>query len=94
MTQQPLRAVAVLTTWDRWSRALDAALADPGVAAELAAFAPERVDADRRPDLARRLAPGGVPALAILAPDGTPLVATGYAPPSVLREILRSAAFQ
>ncbi|NUN50765.1 MAG: hypothetical protein HUU15_18315, partial [Candidatus Brocadiae bacterium] len=56
--------------------------------------APERVDADRRPDLARRLAPGGVPALAILAPDGTPLVATGYAPPSVLREILRSAAFQ
>jgi len=37
------------------------------------AFVPVRVDADQRPDLVRRYAPEGVPAVFLLSPAGLPL---------------------
>jgi uncharacterized protein YyaL (SSP411 family) len=47
---------------------------DPSFAKRVhTAFVPVRVDADQRPDLVRRYAPDGVPAVLLLSPKGLPL---------------------
>src|SRR5436190_20013368 len=90
------RLLAVLAgpSWDRWTSALLETLADPGVAEAAKDFTLVRVDSDLRPDVARRLSPGGAPTLALLTPDGFPLAASTWAPPRTIREFLGSAAFQ
>ncbi|MEK7469299.1 MAG: hypothetical protein AAB074_18145 [Planctomycetota bacterium] len=90
------RLLAVLSgaSWDRWMRPLLESLEDPGVVVALEDFALVRIDSDLRPDVARRLAPSGLPTLALLTPDGFPLAATTWAPPRTIREFLTSAAFQ
>ncbi|MCC6741158.1 MAG: hypothetical protein IT452_19110 [Planctomycetia bacterium] len=89
-----LLAILAGAPWERWTREFLSTLDDAGVAEAAKDFALVRVDADRRPDVARRVAPSGDPTLALLTPDGFPLAATAWAPPRSIREFLSAAAFQ
>ncbi len=81
--------LAVQSAGSRWSPRLEKdSLADPDVVKLLEDYVPVRVDADLRPDVADRYAPGAVPAVAFLDPAGRLLYATGFLDAGELRPLL------
>jgi hypothetical protein len=57
--------------------------ADKGVAAALEKFVPVKIDVDRQPELAQKYVTEGIPAFAVIDPDGTPRkAAVGAMPPA------------
>lgn len=84
----------VLTApWCHWCRVLEAeGLADPGIAALVErAFVPVEVNADLRPDIHDRYNLGGLPTVAVLAPDGALLAGSTFLPAADLRRLLEEA---
>jgi HEAT repeat protein/thiol-disulfide isomerase/thioredoxin len=57
-------------TWCGWCRKFDEELAKPDVVVALARFEIVKVDIDQEPDIAKRFAVMGVPALRVLTPRG------------------------
>lgn len=82
--------VLVLTSFSsRWSGRLEAeTFGDSEVQRLLEDYVAVRVDADRRPDVADRYAPGAVPTIAFLDPSGRLLYATGFLDAGEFRQLL------
>jgi len=84
----------VLTApWCHWCRVLEAeGLADPAIAALAErVFVPVEVNADLRPDIYDRYNLGGLPTVAVLAPDGALLAGSTFLPAAELRRLLDEA---
>ena len=82
--------LAITATWCHWCHVMDqTSYSDPGVIGLVnSGFIPVRVDADQRPDIARRYNQGGLPSVAILDPRGELIAGRVYAPPGEMYRFL------
>ena len=86
--------LAITATWCHWCHVMDqTSYSDPGVIGLVnSGFIPVRVDADQRPDIARRYNQGGLPSVAILDSRGELIAGCIYTPPREMSQFLEQVA--